>query len=118
MSLSIVFIIVDLLAVTPVISLGVINPFWKFAFVFKCLTDTIILDDFKTALDKLSRHRRSQILPIDDILGRQSFSYDHQNLRKQVSWRTGSEEPHVERIEEAGREDGWGGIIRYPPKAL
>src|SRR5687767_15547185 len=65
MSLSMVWIIIDLLSVTPVISIGVINPFWKFAFVFKCFTDSIILDDFKSALDKLSRHRRAQILPFD-----------------------------------------------------
>ncbi|KAB8224279.1 hypothetical protein BDV33DRAFT_188256 [Aspergillus novoparasiticus] len=31
-----------------------INPFWKLCFMFKCLCDTAILDDFKTALDKLS----------------------------------------------------------------
>ncbi|KAM5379341.1 hypothetical protein ACJZ2D_004039 [Fusarium nematophilum] len=61
MSLSIVFITVDLLSVTPALAIGVINPFWKFAFVFKCFTDTIILDDFKTALDKLSQHRMNQI---------------------------------------------------------
>jgi hypothetical protein len=30
-----------------------INPFWKLSFVFKCLTDSVILDDFKTALDRL-----------------------------------------------------------------
>ena len=30
------------------------------AFVFKCLTDTIVLDDFKTALDRLSQHRLEQ----------------------------------------------------------
>jgi hypothetical protein len=65
MTLSVVFIIVDLLSVTPVIPIGVINPFWKFAFVFKCFTDSIILDDFKAALDKLSRHRMAQILPLN-----------------------------------------------------
>jgi hypothetical protein len=65
MSLSVVSIIVDLLSVTPVIPIGVINPFWKFAFVFKCFTDSIILDDFKAALDKLSRHRMAQILPLN-----------------------------------------------------
>jgi hypothetical protein len=65
MALSVISIIVDLLSVTPVIPIGVINPFWKFAFVFKCFTDSIILDDFKSALDKLSRHRRSQILPFN-----------------------------------------------------
>jgi hypothetical protein len=68
MILSVVFIIVDILSVTPVIRIGVINPFWKFALVFKCLTDTIILDDFKTALDKLSRTRMSQILPLDAVM--------------------------------------------------
>lgn len=30
-----------------------INPFWKLSFVFKCLTDCVVLDDFKTALDRL-----------------------------------------------------------------
>lgn len=65
MALSVISIIVDLLSVTPVIPIGVINPFWKFAFVFKCFTDSIILDDFKSALDKLSHHRRSQILPFN-----------------------------------------------------
>lgn len=53
MSLSIAFVILDVLSVTPVLDMGGINPFWKFAFVFKCLTDTIFLDDFKTVLDKL-----------------------------------------------------------------
>jgi hypothetical protein len=31
-----------------------INPFWKLSFVFKCLTDSVVLEDFKTALDRLS----------------------------------------------------------------
>ncbi|PNP41512.1 hypothetical protein TGAMA5MH_06613 [Trichoderma gamsii] len=66
MCLSVVFIILDLLAVTPAIALGVINPYWKLALVFKCLTDTIILDDFKSSLDKLSRHRFAQVLPQDN----------------------------------------------------
>lgn len=53
MSLSIAFVVLDVLSVTPVLDMGGINPFWKFAFVFKCFTDTIFLDDFKTVLDKL-----------------------------------------------------------------
>lgn len=61
MVLSICFIILDILAVTHGIPTGSlpdgINPFWKLAFVFKCLTDTIILDDFKSALDRLTQHR-------------------------------------------------------------
>jgi hypothetical protein len=30
-----------------------INPYWKLSLVFKCLTDSIMLDDFKTELRKL-----------------------------------------------------------------
>lgn len=65
MILSIVFIILDILSVTHVIiGPGLpngINPFWKLAFIFKCLTDTVILDDFKTALDRLKRYKMQQI---------------------------------------------------------
>ncbi|KAJ9639724.1 hypothetical protein H2204_003517 [Knufia peltigerae] len=57
MSLSVIFIVVDILSVTSVLKTGAINPFWKFSFVFKCFTDTIILDDFKTALDRIAQHR-------------------------------------------------------------
>ncbi|KAF1985226.1 hypothetical protein K402DRAFT_379521 [Aulographum hederae CBS 113979] len=57
MLLSVLFIIVDIVSVTDVFSTHAlpdgINPFWKMAFIYKCLTDSIILDDFKTALDRL-----------------------------------------------------------------
>lgn len=67
MALSIAFILIDILAVTHVINGSKnglpngINPFWKLAFVFKCLTDTIVLDDFKTALDRLKEHKMSAL---------------------------------------------------------
>ena len=65
MILSICFIFLDILAVTHVIDgKGLpdgINPFWKLAFVFKCLTDTIVLDDFKTALDKLKQYKLQRL---------------------------------------------------------
>lgn len=67
MTLSVAFIIIDILAVTHVIEGSKdglpngINPFWKLAFVFKCLTDTIVLDDFKTALDRLKAYKMEQI---------------------------------------------------------
>jgi hypothetical protein len=64
MMLSISFIILDCLSVTNVINDGLpdgLNPFWKLAFVFKCFTDTIILDDFKTALDKLKVYKLGRI---------------------------------------------------------
>lgn len=65
MILSIGFIICDILSVTHVIPTGAlpdgINPFWKLAFIFKCLTDTVILDDFKTALDRIRHHKLEQL---------------------------------------------------------
>ncbi|KAF7189872.1 hypothetical protein HII31_08694 [Pseudocercospora fuligena] len=61
MIVSICFIIVDILAVTHALpESGLpdgINPFWKLSFVFKCLTDMIVLDDFKTALDRLKQYK-------------------------------------------------------------
>lgn len=69
MILSVTFIIVDILSVTGVLASGLpngINPFWKLAYVFKCLTDTIILDDFKTALDKLKQYRLQRLSSVTD----------------------------------------------------
>lgn len=51
-----------------------INPFWKLSLVFKCLTDTIMLDDFKTELKRLGikrikqeeTHRQSIALVLED----------------------------------------------------
>lgn len=53
-----------------------INPFWKLSLVFKCLTDAILLDDFKTELKRLGvkrmkrdekrRNSHALILPDDD----------------------------------------------------
>ncbi|KAK4501278.1 hypothetical protein PRZ48_007085 [Zasmidium cellare] len=65
MIVSIGFIIVDILSVTHVIggkSLpDGINPFWKLAFVFKCLSDTMVLDDFKVALDRLKHYKMQRM---------------------------------------------------------
>lgn len=76
MTLSVCFLIVDILSVTHVIdgkgTPDGINPFWKLSFVFKCLTDTVILDDFKTALDRLKAYRLRRISTFpghDDLLG-------------------------------------------------
>jgi hypothetical protein len=64
MILSLIFTIIDICAVTDRLSASIpigINPFWKLAFVFKLLTDSVILDDFKTALDKLSARNLSRV---------------------------------------------------------
>ncbi|EXJ75343.1 uncharacterized protein A1O5_02039 [Cladophialophora psammophila CBS 110553] len=64
MVLSICFIVLDVLSVTSalksVLPVG-INPFWKLSFVFKCLTDSVVLDDFKTALDRLRAFKMSRL---------------------------------------------------------
>ena len=64
MIFSVIFTIVDILSVTDAFQQILpdgLNPFWKLSFVFKLLTDTIILDDFKTALDKLCAFNLSRI---------------------------------------------------------
>ena len=64
MILSLIFTIIDICAVTDRFSASIpigINPFWKLAFVFKLLTDSVILDDFKTALDKLSARNMARV---------------------------------------------------------
>jgi hypothetical protein len=64
MILSIIFTVIDICAVTGTLKSALpigINPFWKLAFVSKLLTDSVILDDFKTALDKLSHYNLSRI---------------------------------------------------------
>jgi len=61
MTLSIIFVLLDVIAVTTdsfASSLpDGLNPWWKLSMVFKCLTDSIILDDFKTALDRLMKFK-------------------------------------------------------------
>ena len=56
MFLSIVFGIMDVLSATVKFGALVgINPYWKLSLVFKCLCDTIILDDFRSALEKIRK---------------------------------------------------------------
>ncbi len=71
MFVSIVFIVLDICSVTSALKSDLpdgLNPFWKLAFVFKCLTDSVILDDFKTALDRLRAYKISRLgsFAIDD----------------------------------------------------
>ncbi|KAJ9500331.1 hypothetical protein H2202_004126 [Exophiala xenobiotica] len=61
--------------VRPYEPLMSINPFWKLSLVFKCLTDTIMLDDFKTELKRLGIKRMRQ-----DEMRRQSFALVADNL--------------------------------------
>ncbi|KAI9825793.1 MAG: hypothetical protein M1832_000733 [Thelocarpon impressellum] len=68
MALSIVFLILDV--TFSIASFGGavgVNPFWKFSLVFKCLCDTIILDDFRSALDRLRSRVFNQGTPLDHL---------------------------------------------------
>ncbi|KAK7511046.1 hypothetical protein IWZ03DRAFT_396586 [Phyllosticta citriasiana] len=64
MLLSVLFLLIDIAAVVGAFNSTVLpdglNPWWKLSFCFKCLTDTLVLDDFKTALDRLWRARNRQ----------------------------------------------------------
>jgi hypothetical protein len=76
MLLSIAFTILDILAVTDALKKDLpagIDPFWQLAFVFKLLTDSVILDDFKTALDRLHAVTMSSFSRQEDGDGAPSF---------------------------------------------
>ncbi|KAF2812609.1 uncharacterized protein BDZ99DRAFT_367374, partial [Mytilinidion resinicola] len=54
MALSIVFLLTDVIVTALHITHNAgINPYWRFALVFKCASDTIFLDDFKSVLDDI-----------------------------------------------------------------
>jgi hypothetical protein len=54
MFLSIAFLVTDVLITALRLSASAgINPYWRFALVFKCASDTIFLDDFKSVLDAI-----------------------------------------------------------------
>ncbi|GKZ75319.1 hypothetical protein AnigIFM50267_005305 [Aspergillus niger] len=66
MVISIVFAVVDMCAIRVENRLGYppgMEPFSKLAFVIKCLGDTIILDDFRSALDRLRYHYHPDGVP-------------------------------------------------------
>jgi hypothetical protein len=82
MALSVIFILGDVLSVTSVFKSSLptgINPFWKLAFVFKCFTDTIILDDFKTALDKLKQYKQ-ECQDISSVRSHENTTYTRRDV--------------------------------------
>ena len=86
MLLSIVFLVLDICSVTDALKSANpdgLNPFWKLSFVFKCLTDSVILDDFKTALDRLRAYKIGRLcsFAIDDGGGIARGSGNPENLR-------------------------------------
>ncbi|KAF2678303.1 hypothetical protein K458DRAFT_317310 [Lentithecium fluviatile CBS 122367] len=54
MFISIAFLLTDVgVNAAHATSTSGINPYWRFALVFKCASDTIFLDDFKSVLDDI-----------------------------------------------------------------
>jgi hypothetical protein len=54
MFISIAFLLTDVIvSALKVTKDSGINPYWRFALVFKCASDTIFLDDFKSVLDDI-----------------------------------------------------------------
>jgi hypothetical protein len=62
MMLSIVFLLTDVaVSAAKVTASSGINPYWRFALVFKCASDTIFLDDFKSVLDDIVARKFSSV---------------------------------------------------------
>ncbi|KAL3430789.1 hypothetical protein BDV09DRAFT_188972 [Aspergillus tetrazonus] len=72
MCLSLAFVVVDECSVLGVFNSASlpsgVQPFWKLSFIFKCLCDTVILDDFKTALDRMRDYWFQKQVRGDDII--------------------------------------------------
>ncbi|CAG9939494.1 unnamed protein product [Clonostachys rosea f. rosea IK726] len=54
MFMSIIFLATDVAVTATMSSPSGINPFWRLALVFKCASDVIFLDDFKSVLDHIA----------------------------------------------------------------
>jgi hypothetical protein len=62
MALSIMFLITDfVVSLQKTMPNSGINPYWRLALVFKCASDTIFLDDFKSVLDAIVARKFSSI---------------------------------------------------------
>ncbi|KAH7392860.1 hypothetical protein BKA66DRAFT_411587 [Pyrenochaeta sp. MPI-SDFR-AT-0127] len=104
MILSVIFIILDIFAVTKVLRLAGrtgINPFWKLAFVFKCLTDSVVLDDFKMALDRL---RAFKISRLGSFSGDMNDSRNHNDGNLVAAWEEVEREANA--LQEVHSPDG------------
>ena len=80
--LAIIFTIMDILAsiLTGLSPVDGVNPYWKLSLVFKCLTDTIMLDDFKTELRKLGFARMERERKSVTLASKDSFAGRHDEI--------------------------------------
>ncbi|EED14769.1 conserved hypothetical protein [Talaromyces stipitatus ATCC 10500] len=99
MCLSLAFTVFDILSVTNVFSSALptgVEPFWKLSFIFKCLCDTVILDDFKTALDRMHNYWLRRMDPNLEI-GPDEYTFSSMNPQ---SYRDGRRKSSLRDIEE------------------
>lgn len=124
MFLSIVFVLMDILSVTAVLDEALpvgVNPFWKLGLVFKCLTDTVVLDDFKTALDRLWTFRRTSLPGSGDPLapgaGAHTARQPGDTNRNRTKTSTGREHSGYVRFEQSPSRRGpdFGHYEMQPP---
>ena len=109
MTLSIIFTVIDICSVTDTLKSALpvgINPFWKLAFVFKLLTDSVILDDFKTALDKLRAFNLSRV---EENTGNGWPSHRDMSLHRGTSRREPMSQAKIvaTRMEHSEMPDAW-----------
>jgi hypothetical protein len=112
MFISIAFLLTDVAVnAAHVTTSSGINPYWRFALVFKCASDTIFLDDFKSVLDDIvarkfssaggtvhrattTRHRRShtsmrgdpELIECEPIPGPTTDISSSQPTPKKMKW--------------------------------
>ncbi|KAJ6088003.1 hypothetical protein N7467_006917, partial [Penicillium canescens] len=71
MCLSIIFMIIETCSVLHALNAADLptrtQPVWKLSFVFKCLCDTVILDDFNSPLDQIRSHRFQRSIPTGEV---------------------------------------------------
>lgn len=80
MFLSVVFLVTDVaVSAAKITANSGINPYWRFALVFKCASDTIFLDDFKSVLDDIVARKFSSA---HDTVHRGSIAYSRTGGRK------------------------------------
>lgn len=109
MCASLIFVVFDILSVTGVIHLGLatgVEPFWKvypspfymfmfdlltrqLSFIFKCLSDIVILDDFKTALDRIRKYWMRRIDSSRSFTGGDGDEHPSQGSRESRGSRGG-----------------------------
>ncbi|KAH9864236.1 hypothetical protein J1614_010170 [Plenodomus biglobosus] len=83
MFLSIVFLVTDVVISAAKVSANSgINPYWRFALVFKCASDTIFLDDFKSVLDDIVTRKFSSG---GDTARRHSMAGNRSGVSRSVS---------------------------------